>query len=371
MKYAFVVDTPYQLLSAISLCSDSEIQGEANQKDLFIDTKRSSNADMFEYAQKVLEFKIFDNVYLISSLTSTTKNKRIKNIIEWIFPGLSLVIGSGNKINFRKLKYDIVCVSGPFMLQRNIILKYPSAEVFFFEDGIGSYNERIGVDLLNKTGECAQRLFKRGPKYIFPSRMYLFCPDFYRGEYTRVLRKLDFPYERLDTLKKIYSVNNENSYTNKKVIFLSQPDFSSQKYRDIDDDLINVINETCRDNMIIRPHPAEDKSKFAGLDIDHYCEQWELMCSDQITERHVLIGKYSTAQFIPCLIYGKEPYIIFTYKIYGIESSGIEDSIERLKNMYKKRDRIICVNTVNELQDVVLTLKEVEDLSNGNGVEQR
>lgn len=52
----------------------------------------------------------------------------------------------------------------------------------------------------------------------------------------------------------------------------------------------------------------------------------------------------------PKLIYDKEPIVVFTYKLYGIKNENIVNVVKRLKNFYRDKSRIICVNDTNEFE---------------------
>ena len=86
MKYAFVCDTPYQLLSAISIVLDKKCCKNAVIKDLYIDIKRCRNVDMRGLSKNIKRKGLFDNVYEFN----------IANKIEWMFPRLSIQFGLKN-----------------------------------------------------------------------------------------------------------------------------------------------------------------------------------------------------------------------------------------------------------------------------------
>ncbi len=348
MKYAFVCDTPYQLLSAISIVLDKKCCKNAVIKDLYIDIKRCRNVDMRGLSKNIKRKGLFDNVYELNSLSSFSFDIfNIANKIEWMFPRLSIQFGLKNRETFYNKDYDVIFVSGPFMLQRNFIYCFPRAHVYFLEDGSGSYNGRIGVDLLSKTGNWMQKVTKRGPAYIIPERFYLYFPQFYEGEYKNTVFKQNFP--PLEIAKEIFPVNSQD-YRPFKGIYFGQSVSVDRNTKIMDRQIIKIMDRYFHSNIIVRPHPQETNKYYGSLKTDKKLMQWEIICGECINNNSVLIGKFSTAQMTPKLIYDKEPIVVFTYKLYGIKNENIVNVVKRLKNFYRDKSRIICVNDTNEFE---------------------
>lgn len=347
-RIAFVCDTPYQLFTALAIRLGIENYNNIII-DLYIDIKRCKKSSINSYYQNLKKLEIFDNVYEINSLSSYCKKL---NKIEWIFPRLSLKIGS--KWHLKYYKYDCMYVSGPFMLQRNLINYLKPDKVCFFEDGTGSYVGRIGVDLLNKYGRLLQKITKRGPMYIYPVESYLFCPDLYEGEYEHILKKIKFPEDKYDIYNSVFGqFDNYIKYKNKRVVFLSQP--VSDEEIMVDQCIIKKISDY-KENIIARPHPQDIQKNFNNIDIDRNSMMWEMMCYKIISEDKILLGKYSTAQITPKLLYNKEPFIIFTYYLYEKKNEKIENAINSIRNIYTKKERVFTPKSFEELEKVLKNL---------------
>lgn len=346
-KIAFVCDTPYQLFVSVSILLSNRNLVKY-QKDLYIDLKRCKKASMYNYYQNILHEKIFDNIYIVNSLSAYN---RIYNKIEWLFPEISLKVGSKWKIP-PNINYKIIWVSGPFMLQRNIINHFNCKTVYFFEDGTGSYSGRIGVNLLNRRGRLIQKITGRGPKYIYPQYVYLFRPELYEGEYRNVIEKIEFPYGSGRIFNRIF-VNSESDYNykGKRIVYLTQP--ITNKYPEKDSKVLDAISRFS-DNIIIRPHPQDLDKDYSGFEIDKSKSLWELVCSKYITDDSILLGLCSTAQVTSKLLLNKEPYIIFTYHLYDSDLSKRFDSlVESVTKIYKKKEKVIVVKSFDELAMVI------------------
>lgn len=347
-RIAFVCDTPYQLFVIISLIfCNKDIW--SHEKDLYIDIKRSKKAKMYAYYKKIADMDLFSNVYILNSLSSTYRKL---NMVEWLFPQNSIRYGMNQKKALNN-KYTEVYISGPFMLQRNFIYYYKPQYVYFFEDGTGSYNDRIGLDLLNIKGKIMQFLLKRGPRYIYPKNLYLFSPQIYRGEYANIVKKIEFPKEKLDVFKSVFMYELNPAYLKRKLIYLSQP---MHPFCITTEDAILEILDNFSNHLIIRPHP-QDYNKFGNnSNVDTCQDLWELVCINCISEDHVLIGKYSTAQITPKLIFNKEPYIVFTYYLFEDKSQKVETGIHTIESLYKNKNKIFVPKTKEEFKQIIYAI---------------
>ena len=84
---------------------------------------------------------------------------------------------------------------------------------------------------------------------------------------------------------------------------------------------------------------------------------WEMECAKQITESHILIGCFSTAQFTPKLIFNVEPTIVFTYKLYKNMSVDVEQTVERLREIYTNPEKVVVLDSLSELQKLVESME--------------
>ena len=141
-------------------------------------------------------------------------------------------------------------------------------------------------------------------------------------------------------------------YNSHRFVYFSQLLSSDANEIQIEKDIVdNIFN--FKDDFIVRPHPRGMTTLYEGLNIDNTYSQWELCCAE-INGNSVLIGNFSTALFIPKLIYDKEPTVIFTYKMYG--NSFVEEAVNRLRTLYSNKQKVMCISSVDEL------FRKIEDL---------
>jgi len=356
MNYIILCDTTYQILSAISFRIGNT--NSSDRVDLLVDTLRTRNVDMNALAHRIKESNVFSNVYCINNYQGKYENvKPIIKILEWLFP--RAVYNSMTKKIRRDCDYDAVVVSGPFSTQRCLIAAYPHSRILFIEDGLGSYIGRLGINELSWRGKIAQKLCKYSPTHIFPEAVYLYSPKLYVGEYKPIIRRLNFPISHMEVLSSVFFTDTSSIkriYGNYKFIYFSQLINPNATEIQLENTLIEAIKRYYKDDFIIRPHPRGETAVYDGLNVDASYSQWELCCSE-IDDTVVLIGNFSTALFIPKLLYNAEPTVIFTYKIYG--NNYVDAAVKRLQNLYSDKKKVVCVSTMDELLETIESLKKV------------
>ena len=70
---------------------------------------------------------------------------------------------------------------------------------------------------------------------------------------------------------------------------------------------------------------------------------------------------FSTALFTPKMLYNKEPYLIFLYKILGIELFNANKLIRNLKSTYSNPEKIMLVENIEELFEIVSKLELMQE----------
>ena len=90
----------------------------------------------------------------------------------------------------------------------------------------------------------------------------------------------------------------------------------------------------------------------------------DLEAADFVNEDSILISFFSTAAFTPKLLYGKEPYLLFLYKLIREPVFHADQVVDGLRRCYFRPEKIMVPETITEL----LTL--IEGLERGEAVEQ-
>ncbi len=124
---------------------------------------------------------------------------------------------------------------------------------------------------------------------------------------------------------------------------------------DIEFDILNTIAQNSRDDLIVRVHPRQKAEIYKEYFRDEINNLWELECEKQITDEHILISAFSTAQVMPKLLGGKEPTIIFLFKIFGCYDDCMK-IVEKMVNMYQNKEKIYIPESINELERIIKKL---------------
>lgn len=265
--------------------------------------------------------------------------------------------------------YDAVLVSHFGAMAQWFIYSFPCAHIYLYEDGLGTYLRSNNSTLTSNIDRFFSKLTGRGADKIYPEKVLLFCPDFYEGIYQNKVEKVAGIYENPEMemlIRQIFPQEDASIYCEYTFIYLGQPGDDYNKTRMIktlecEKSIVQVLENTLKENVLVRPHPRQDVSLYENLNMDMRGISWELSCVNQLSEKSILIGRYSTAQFTPKILYGKEPILIFTNMIYPPEdearSKNIDDVINRLIRIYSDKSKIYCPRTIEEFEKLLLELR--------------
>lgn len=122
------------------------------------------------------------------------------------------------------------------------------------------------------------------------------------------------------------------------------------------------------ENIIYRMHPNESKEKVtkkfqdSNVLIDEVKNTWELEVQKYIGASNILISFFSTACFTPKLLFDREPVLIFLYRIFDESFYNADETVEKFRDLYRNKNKIIVLNSIEELYDLkILNHKGVEN----------
>ena len=357
MKVAIVADTPYQVMNAINLkICNSLFCNEC--VDLYIG-HQFKDSKMISYLVKKKE--LFANVYDFYPSLLGEKDNIVFRILKVVFHERNLhrlLNGAGN-YNFKN-KYDIILFSILTEMSKMLLLCNDNAEVYMFDDGIGSYSRNFKPTSSVSRGHLfLYRLL--GYNIANPGivkGIFLNNPSFYAGsEFDNILHIKDNDSDSTKILKDVFKVSNSEQYLKNKIIYLTYPD--NEKDCIVCNNIANNLN-----GVLIRLHPRQNaKSCQLYNGVKDYGEGlWELICSSYIFDDHILISAYSTAQLTPFMLFGKQPYLVFTYKLFGDYitdelKDAIEKMIEMIKEKYSDKNRICIASSEREIFEFLAKVK--------------
>ena len=373
----FICSTNYTILNSINTVTHNLIDSR-DKSDIVIFLR---NKDMIPYIKKMSALCIFNNVYVYSFINYGTSLEKIKLIL---LPELFLkkhsvydfgILDFKNKSNYKVIITQSLFYS---MLFKRI---YSDADVYMLEEGLSSYTTRtISRKRRNTAYNLLNKILFRGLADEIKGQL-LYEEEIFTGDKSTIpinkLPKID--EDETKVLKAIFGNQNNVIYHNNEVVYLGVPlsglrgllknprKCKTNFEKNCEDILHCTLRSFLKKSIIYRKHPLE---KERDIDItDNICidienNMWELEAADFVNEDSILISFFSTAAFTPKLLYGKEPYLLFLYKLIREPVFHADQVVDGLRRCYFRPEKIMVPETITEL----LTL--IEGLERGEAVEQ-
>lgn len=338
----FVCDTPYQVVNAINLAKDNK------NSDIYIYDQFSTAKSI---AKNLKETNIFNNVILVKKYKhfNGAVNKLL-TLFRIFAPEYTLKKHIGAK-GFRT-NYKTVYVSFFTQFTDLVRLSNPQAEFVQYEDGLGSYYiEDLEKKFRSNIFKFVNNFILNGKMSYNIDKLYLNHPECYDGNSFETVETMP-AFAKSEILEKVFDYKENDLYKKSKFVYLTQPlreTAIGEKADIIENEILSVI----KDSVVLRVHPRQDKEKFSCYSIDDVGNLWEIECARQLTDSHVLVSAFSTAQFTPKMLFNKEPTIVFTYELFGDFFENAEDMVQKLRTMYKNPDKIIIVKDLDELRGLL------------------
>lgn len=368
MRIAIIADTPLQVMNSIYLRNTLKAQDEPDAVDLFLghqfDSSRRISADL-------KELHYFDVVYdydpknhadhhsdMFGSLRETARPEiRIARMLE-----------GSKKVDFSIYKVIAMSCYTHFSIALASCCK--NAEVVFYDDGIGSYLGHIASPyeggaggVKGKIKRSVHRALGTNWDEIRPREIYLASPGFYENDgeialHAMPLRQRD-DADAAHVIGGLFPIEDALPYGSRRLVYLACPHRLDKAQDEEALKLLDREMSRISEKIILRPHPREPGFSIRGTAKDSSGYLWELLCETDLTSRHCLVSLFSTAQFTPKLQAGKEPWVVFGYKAFGLtnmidEKDGL---VERLRLSYEQPGKILVPNSVDEFN---AALKEIQ-----------
>jgi len=336
----FVCHTPYQVVNTLSLATKSEKADVcvcAQFKDAEVVAENLKKTGLFQNVILYKNFKTYKNGMVQKAVT----------LLRLILPGTTLAslrVGKKANSNYRALYFSYFT---PFT--DCLKLTNPTATIHMYEDGVGSYCITDLEDFA-RTGifKIFNAVFFNDALTYRAKSLHLNRPACYMG----------VPYESVEqlpavtdtaALETVFGYTENPAYADNRFVYLTQPleeTAVGEKAKAIEETLLSA----CGDRAVLRVHPRQNRERYAAYTQDTAGNLWELECAKQITDTHILIGAFSTAQFTPKMLFDREPTVVFTHKLYGNLLDTADAMIDILKKMYRAPEKIVVVETEEQLR---------------------
>lgn len=353
MKTCLVAATPYHFYSLLQLLLKIPELAKG-YCDLFV---RPWNGNWSQVANNFKQMFSLDNCVVAREWQPAGSGfkRNIECAIGALFPKAYLGAITTTEFGYSPIfdTYERVISGWYNSITISLMLSNPQADRILFEDGLGSYRTESFEEILAPRKKLFKRLGREFPN-LKPSTLYLNSPQYSRTTFTNNVRtlKCDDATLFLDSCARVFSFCPDYRYVQNKVVYLTQPDTS-----DADREVRNSIEErlaSCGHSIVARIHPRDDVLPSGiNWEIDTGTNLWELLCANYITDEHVLVGGYSTGLFSPKLQFDREPWVLFTMKLYeSIPHKKMEELVKLaswLKSIYRNPNKIVLVESLDAL----------------------
>lgn len=352
-RYAICCETPFHLLNALNYAHNTKPQNA--EIDLYIRQDVYLDASLIA---RVNEINVFDRVYVfkytfrdLQSRKGITREKIQRTFFPLQYINKRIINGEAY------CYYDKIFIAYLHHFEYGLILSNAKSKLVYYDDGMASYMNNYSHDGYGRSRKLLRFLGKK-VNVFQPERILINNKDFCRDTITNQIEEL-YPLRNasFDFWKKtdyVFDYSNSGLYIENKLVFLSMPnDLNSIEFSNRVSRIISILNKK---NCLIRPHPRDDRSFGDDISVDRYNDLWELVCLRQISNENCLISIFSTAQFTPKMLYNKEPYLVFLYKLFSDvfeESDRMSGMIDVIRSHYSNPSKIIVVESFEELVDIL------------------
>lgn len=367
-RICYICDTPYQVLNSLNHYYHMDDPAAA-EADIYVCNWFGSSEQL---TRALMETDLFANVYSyyydlnrIESGLSEAKKRRIGTYM----PGQFIRLTTGSK-EASKRKYSLVLMSLYTPFSAAVVRNNTNAEVRLFDDGIATYidYDRISIYAFPRMNDVRHRifysLFKKGIPRFTPSMIYVYNRSIDKIPYISRIEEMYSPgkwgEDFLNLIKKTFGYTMDGRYEQIKAVYLAPVDVPEGTVFSENVDLAEEVLKKYSDSLIVRVHPrAKDPGdRYRLIRIDEGKNMWEILCGDYITDDHILIGDYSTAQFNPKLMYDKEPWIVILYKVLQKERGedtlkAMQGVIDQLKESYRDPEKIIVPENLKAFEETM------------------
>ncbi|MBQ4037093.1 MAG: hypothetical protein IJC84_03110 [Clostridia bacterium] len=349
--FVFVCWTPYQIFNAINFVL-SDVEGARGNADIYIyHDFRNSEA----FSRKLKDSGIFCHVYDVSIYDKRRKiwYSKFNKIKRLLMPYHTIRRYLRADIDVRKQGYKTLVVAGNNLFAINLYSCIKDLQVYFIDDGTGSYWGDIRQAGYTFLYRIFDRVFHRGPMSYDIKKLYINNKKTCRSTLCDTIVQLPALKpcsEVTEAAKKVFSYVDNPDYDSKRVIWLGEPmEEVSKNAPEREKQLLSTI----ADHTLVRAHPRQELACYEGLTLDRTNNLWELECALKIRDSHVLIGFFSTAQFTPKILFGKEPTVVFIYPLFGYDFPDGPQMIADLRSLYQDPGKVIVAETVEDLKGII------------------
>ncbi len=357
MNVVCVCDTPLQVLNCIQYVKNY-IREDKDAVDVFVYHQFKNSEIISENMKKSGIFRNVFDIGLFKEYPGLCQKAATLN--RMFFPSRFLkhyVINMETKL---ERGYDRLVFSFPTTLVFAILSLYKPSEIILLEDGIGTYTSDIADDYSSDSLRIFRKIFKNLNLSISPDYYCVRCPELLDSVDERKKLRLYSSTQFSGVINYIFGYRENDIYKKRKTVFLTQPLNEREGYlTDRYKKLVELL-ERYHENIVVRQHPRDKSADYSVFMQDTVGNLWELECCNTISDNHILIGGFSTAQLMPKILDGAEPYLIFVYKLFfdskELSSTfwkSTETFIYKFRDQYKNKNKVFIPETMEEFKAIL------------------
>lgn len=353
MRTAIVCNTPLQIMGALDIVANN-ICDTKNKTDLFL---IMSFRDSDIISENINKTNLFNHVYRIKP-----NKKKITSLFDLLSYKKILSSYDFEDNSFLNNKYSNLFVGDKNLLGVALNYKNKCESVYIYDDGINSYKGNCIIDYNSYKYPFISKLLKTDVLSYKIKKLFVYNKEYCHSSISNEIEQLPQINKNnnvYDILFNVFNYNEETDLKKHRIIILDQPLEKKKNFNGLT--FYEILNKIQINNPLIRLHPVQKNVNYGQYKVDKVNNLWELECIKNLSNNHILLSFYSTAQFSPKFISDKEPYVFFLYKLfisdYGTkEYEEFENMIKVLKDSYKTKDKIYVPKNLEELNYL---LKEI------------
>lgn len=351
---AVIAATPFQILSAINLSINVLLK--KYDTDFFFKVYSDESLKMLNRIDEVnKKLHIFRKIY---PYRLKSKDKKIRYLLSDFIQAttpkkfINTVLIRAHLSN--DVRYDVITVTSGTDFEVAMTRTFSNAKVIAYDDGLGSY---VGDILRDNKLRLIWRMLGRSKDKIFPESLYVnnaaLCRTRMCSNIVQLPENDSKDYQEL--LYYIFAYKYAGIYKQHKNIYLTQPIY---ELGNIDNNTIKSVETFLSGKGIIRIHPRDNGVHYTDFIVDETKNLWELICKEEIDEENLLMGICSSSQIMPKILFGKEPYLVFLYKLFPeirqeILEKRIIPVVQLINDSYSNKQKILIPSNLNELKDIM------------------
>ncbi len=363
MNHLIICNTPYQVFNTINILAN-DIEIKHFDVDIVIDESFNSFKDARIIGKRLLDLALCRNVFY-SKIKKQFKPKSKIDTIRYLSQRDHTNEYYFSDKRILNTNYDTVWVGDTNYLGCSMIQRNNQCEPIWYDDGLSSYSKSPRAYGMSGFKKRLFETLKIGSYGYSVGKLYLNNKEIAVIDEFDVIELplLDGNNEATTLIQKIFEYDDSLSEI-KNHRFCALVDGQMLEgvsgFKGIDYEALIMSLGILESDVVIRKHPR-DKREYTRLVVDEGHNMWEVECIKSLKNEHVLLSCFSTAMLTPKLIAGKEPYLIFLYKIL-LEKKCIlytdnEKMINKVRELYIDKTKIFVPENMKELQNIIKLLK--------------